>query len=380
MDTERIVGAMEGLQTGLSQYYQYSEVTYSVKTNYLGGILRRVLDAGFRLEVVSRHELALVESLGAQPRQLLFNGPAKLADDLNYCHRHQIELNVDSLEELELAASIGSQENPFRLGIRVAATLNSGATSRFGLDFTDPTTLRQVRRIAAAGNVRIVGLHLHHSSRRDAQSYCDRIDLLQAVAQSLPEASIEYLDIGGGIASIPPPEIAARLPYQIDTHEHLAAVIGRHAAAKLGAHGPRLILEPGIGVLAGSMNYVTSLTAVKPRANGPIAVCDGSMFDVNPLRSAISPPCHLLPSQPGTANLIPIPLYGGTCMEIDLVGTITSTSLPTVGDLVVVTNIGAYSVSLAPEFIIPSAPVYALDSKQLIRNRQFLGNFPGAGE
>ncbi len=67
-------------------------------------------------------------------------------------------------------------------------------------------------------------------------------------------------------------------------------------------------------------------------------------------------------------------------MEIDLVGTITSTSLPTVGDLVVVTNIGAYSVSLAPEFIIPSAPVYALDSKQLIRNRQFLGNFPGAGE
>jgi diaminopimelate decarboxylase len=375
LNADRIIQSMDRLRLELARYYGRSEITYSVKTNYLSGILRRVLAAGYRLEVVSRHEMTLAESLGATPSQLLFNGPVKSADDLRYCYDAGIDVNLDSLQELESAAMIGTAARPFRAGLRVAATLSNGHTSRFGVDCADRETLAQLRRLIDRPEVTIAGLHLHHSSRRDAQSYCDRLDRLCEVAVLLG-ISVEYLDLGGGIASIPPPEIAARLSYPIDSHEKLASVVGRHAWDRLGAAGPRLILEPGIGVLADAMNYVTTVVALKPA----LAVCDGSMFDINPLRSSIHPPCHLIPAGGDAAPEATggIALYGATCMEIDRVGTLTAQ--PRVGDLVVATNVGAYSASLAPEFIIPSAPVYSLESNQLLRCRRTPGQFHGAGQ
>ena len=362
LDTQRVVRAMRGLADGLLRFYADAEVTYSVKSNYLAGILRAVLAAGFRLEVVSRHELALAESLGATPGQLLFNGPGKTREDLAYCQRQGIGLNVDSLDELRLAASLGTT---MRVGLRIAATLQNGSLSRFGLCESDFDEVRQ-------SPVRVVGLHLHHSSRRDAPSYCHRLDQLRAVAEALAIRP-EYYDLGGGIASVPPPEVAAQLPYPIDSPEQWTETVGRHAARVLGPAGPRVILEPGIGVLASCLQYVTSITAVKRRPTGEIAVCDGSLFDVNPLRSTIHPPCVVL-GREGTES---VPLYGGTCMEIDQLGTLAATPAP--GDLAVVGNVGAYSVSLAPQFIVPPAPVYAVDTGELLRARSASGDFAGAG-
>ncbi|MBY0505421.1 MAG: hypothetical protein K2X03_16025 [Bryobacteraceae bacterium] len=362
LDPRYVVDALRGLTAGLMRFYPNVEATYSVKSNYLAGILRAVLAAGFRLEVVSRHELALAGSLGAGSGQLLFNGPGKTREDFAYCQRQGIDVNVDSLDELRLAASLGTR---MRVGLRIAATLHNGSLSRFGLVESDFDEVRQLP-------VSIAGLHLHHSSRRDAQSYCDRLDRLREVAATL-KIEPEYYDLGGGMASVPPPEVAARLPYPIDPPEQWTETLGRHAARVLGAGGPRLILEPGIGVLAGCLQYVTSITAVKRRPTGDIAICDGSLFDVNPLRSAIHPPCVLL-ERTGTGA---VPLYGGTCMEIDQLGALAATPVP--GDLAVVGNVGAYSVSLAPQFIVPPTPVYAVDTGELLRVRPALGEFLGAG-
>jgi diaminopimelate decarboxylase len=356
---------MDVLRQGLCAPYPDGEIVYSVKTNSIPAILAAVLQAGFRLEVVSRRELDLARSVGATPRQILYNGPAKSLEDLLFCYENGVDVNVDSLDELELAASLASAAEPFRLGIRVAATLASGAVSRFGIEADDPATMQAIRRISDRGSIRIVGLHVHHSSRRDAPSYCDRLDLLFDAAQRLGIDPLEYLDLGGGMASVPPPSVAERLRYRVDTPAELAATIGRHALARLGTAGPKVILEPGIGVLAGAMNYVTSIVAVKQRrSHGPIAVCDGSLFDVNPLRSAIPPPCVLVPASvapraPGT-----VPLYGGTCMEIDQLGALDQ--VPRKGDLAVVTNVGAYSVALSPEFITRRAPMYAVDGGEVI--------------
>lgn len=378
LDTRRILAAMDTLRDGLALHYPNSEITYSVKTNYLAYILRQVLAHGYRLEVVSRHELTLAQQNGAPPTQLLFNGPVKSLDDLQYCYANSIPLNVDSLEELQAAATIGTQEKPFPLGLRAAATLKNGNTSRFGIHFEDPAALTPIRQLLTQKTVEVIGLHTHHSSRRDAQSYCDRIDHLASIA-SLLNIQPAYLDIGGGIGSVPPPEIAAQLTYPIDDPKELATTIGQHAQSKWGTQGPRIILEPGIAILANSMNYLTRIASVKTRGSDTIAACDGSLFDVNPLRSSIPPPCHLLPQDPRESGQ-PTRLYGGTCMEIDQIGILPAAQTPHAGDLIAVTNIGAYSACLAPHFIIPMAPIYALDSEQLIRPRATLGQLQGAGQ
>ena len=381
IDVSRIVRAIDGLRQGLAEHYRNCEVTYSVKTNYLSAVLRGVVKAGYRLEVVSRREILHAQLVGAEPSRLLFNGPVKSVADLEFCHQHSMDVNADSVDELEAAASLGSFAKPFRVGIRVAATLHNGSLSRFGVDFDDAASVAAVRRLLSERPIKVAGLHLHHSSRRDAASYCDRIDRLRAVARLLG-ITPEYIDIGGGIGSVPPPAIAARLPYAVDSHEHWASVVGRHAHAVFGDGGPKLIVEPGIGVLAGSMNYVVSIVAVKARAGGAtIAVCDGSMFDVNPLRSAIPPPCVLVQSdesRPSSSE--PVRLYGGTCMEIDQLGVLEGGAVPCRGDLVVVTNVGAYSTCLAPDFIVPRAPIYSLDQRELIRAGEPGEGFRGAGQ
>jgi diaminopimelate decarboxylase len=381
LSVNHVLGSMKTLRDGLAVYYPNSEISYSVKTNYLADILGKVLNQGFRLEVVSRHEMALAQQCGAKPVNLLFNGPVKSPDDLGYCYQHSIDVNLDSADELAIAATIGTLDKPFRLGLRAAATLKNGNVSRFGIHFEDLSALNQIRSLISTKRVEIVGLHTHHSSRRDAQSYCDRLDHLHHVAQLL---GIEpsYLDIGGGVGSNPPPEIAAQLSYPIDDPQQLATMIGKHAFGKFGGDGPRIIMEPGIAVLAQSMNYLTRIVSVKNRGTGQVAVCDGSLFDVNPLRSTIFPPCYLLASQEMSASFTvePTRLYGGTCMEIDQIGVLLAGQAPTPGDLVLVTNVGAYSACLAPHFIIPSPPVYSLDSDRLVRQRAAPGCFTGAGQ
>jgi diaminopimelate decarboxylase len=381
LDVQKILGAMNTLRDGLSIHYPNSEITYSVKTNYLSHILRQVLSHGNRLEVVSRHEMMLAQENGAQPNQLLLNGPVKSLEDLIYCYQHSIDLNLDSVDELQAATTIGTLDKPFRLGLRAAATLKNGNISRFGIDFGDSDAVSQIRKLIQNPCIDVIGLHTHHSSRRDAQSYCDRIDHLSKIAKLL-EIKPEYLDIGGGVGSTPPPEIAAQLTYPIDDPKQLATIIGKHAFEKWGSQGPRIILEPGIAVLAESMNYLTRIVSVKNRGTGQIAVCDGSLFDVNPLRSTVHPPCHLLtahddPSEPSSESTR---LYGGTCMEIDQIGTLPAGRTPRPGDLVHVSNVGAYSACLAPQFIIPPAPIYSVDLNKIIRQRPTLGNFIGAGK
>ena len=378
LDTQQILRAMKTLRDGLAISYPNSEITYSVKTNYLSHILKQVLANGYRLEVVSRHELALAQQCGALHENLLFNGPVKSSEDLNYCYQHSIALNLDSVDELEAASTIGTMTKPFRVGLRAAATLKNGNVSRFGIHFEDPSALSHIRRLLKNKAIGVIGLHTHHSSRRDAQSYCDRLDHLSQIADLL-DIKPTYLDLGGGIGSTPPPEIASQLSYPIDKPQQLAETIGKHAFEKWGSQGPRIVLEPGIAILAESMNYLTRIVSVKARGAGQIAVCDGSLFDVNPLRSGIHPPCHLL-TEADDASSEPIRLYGGTCMEIDQIGALLPGALPRPGDLVNVTNVGAYTACLAPQFIIPPAPIYAVDSKQIIRQRPVLGSFIGAGQ
>ncbi len=383
LDTGRILSTMNRLRDGFRAGYPASEITYSVKTNYLTAILRAVLAAGYRLEVVSRHELELALRAGATPDRLLFNGPVKSRDDLQLCHAGNIDVHVDSLDELAAAAAIGTADRPFRLGLRIAARMANHSTSRFGIDCDNPDCVEAVRQLLSQNRVQVAGLHMHHSSQRNASSYCERIDRLLEVAGWL-HIQPEYVDIGGGVGSEPPAEIAAKLAYPLDSHQSFAKTVGTHARRKLAATGTRLILEPGIGVLANSMNYVTTVVSTKTTGAERIAICDGSMFDVNPLRSTISPPCHLLKRDPAdstdNSSGKPIPLFGGTCMEIDRIGAIETNQTPETGDRVVVTNTGAYACSLSPQFIVPQAPVWSIQSKTVCRQRQISGQFSGAGE
>lgn len=362
-------------------------IGYSVKTNYLRSFVRAAHDAGAMIEVVSAHEYELARSTGIPPEDIVLNGPGKTPDLLERAISASSMVNLDSVEELVLVAAMSERERrEITIGLRITATLSNGKPSRFGIHLDDEDAVSRLRKTVRDSRVHVAGLHVHHSSERSAQSFADRVGLLARAASVLalgPEA-LRWIDVGGGFASHPPEEIRRALGYPIDGPEAYGEAIARAVREQFGTTNATLILEPGIGVLADTMSYVSQITAVKRVGGRLMLISNGSMFEVNPLRSRIPPPCYLVPrASPESRESYSVPVkatvYGSTCMEIDQLGEVEAPFEPLPGDLIVTTNVGAYSLSLSPDFIYAQAPVICADTGAVLRPRRELGDFSGAG-
>jgi diaminopimelate decarboxylase len=193
--------------------------------------------------------------------------------------------------------------------------------------------------------------------------------------------NVKTLDIGGGFASDPPEEVRARLSYPIDPIPQCvdAAVEELNAAFPDPGSRPDLLIEPGLGVLADTMEYFCRVVAIKPLDDRWAIITDGSMFEIDPFRGAIGPPTAPISSESTGVHTGRGTLYGSTCMEIDQLGDVADVSGIQVGDYVRTANVGAYAVSLAPEFIFRRAPVICVDTGRVVRERQESGHFTGSG-
>lgn len=381
--TETLMANMTRLENAVRAEYSHTRLAYSVKSNYLPHFVRTACAAGFLIEVVSSHELALIRAIGIPDDQVVLNGPVKSDDLLSQALRRGIPCNVDSVEELRRIAQLGAElGQPLRVGLRVAATLASGEVSRFGIDLSETEARAAVKNVLNRG-AQIVGLHVHHSSNRSAGSYGERVRVLARAADLLEirRTDLEFVNVGGGFASDAPPGVAAQLPYELSTPGEYGSSLGEAMRAEFGDNGPLLILEPGIGIQADTMAYVSRIVSVKKAGGQVLVVTDGSMWETSPLRNPARPPITLIP---GTAERRPqcgvfsATVFGSTCMEIDVLGTVELDSLPAAGDLLITTNVGGYSLVLAPDFIYTQAPVLSVPDMSVLRTRQKAGAFATA--
>jgi len=367
---DHVAAEFNRLRDAVTARYPRVALGYSVKTNYLPLLIRRVHAEGHLVEVVSRHELDYVRGLGIPDADIILNGPGKRPVDLRDALAAGVRVNLDSLEELravrDLADATGVAQ---QVGLRVSPHLSADRRSRFGILL--PESLATVREICGDGAVRITGLHVHFSTDRSADSYAHRVRLLTRTALELG-ITPDYLDIGGGLASALHPGIRAQLDYDVSSFEEYGAAIGSAMTQEWGVDGPLLVLEPGTATLSASLSYVTSV--VSARSDG-VAVIDGSMFDVNPLRSRVTPPLRVVPHSGGDPAPGRSGVFGGTCMEIDTLGVVPEVAM--VGDLVVIDNVGAYTLVLSPEFILPRARIVDADSGVIIRGDSPLGQLGG---
>lgn len=367
VDSEHVVDELNRLRDEFRAVYPRTEIAYSVKTNYLPPLIRGANAAGHMIEVVSRHEWEYVRRLGVPDTNVMFNGPVKNRSDISDALAAGVRLNVDSLDELDLVEGLARERGDrIDVGLRVSPELPDGRQSRFGMVRAE--MVPRVRHLVDRGLISVRGLHLHFSMDRSAESYASRVEVLSDVATDLGVRP-DYIDIGGGLASVLPPSVKRQLGYDVSTFVEYARSAGDAMIRRWGEDGPALVLEPGTATLSGGMFYVCSVVSTRPPN---IVVTDGTMFETNPLRSRVSPPIRALGGRVGEGGAT---VYGATCMEIDVLGSVT----PDVGegDFLVIENVGAYSVVLSPEFIVPRAGVVDLASQELVRPPQTVGTLGG---
>ena len=381
-------------------------VAFSYKTNYLPAICAILRDEGAWAEVVSGLEYRLARRLGTAPGEIVFNGPWKTRDELETALAEGACVVLDGFDELAAVKSVAGSLNldpdrPARLGLRLAFDNDGGGPhddtprdggkeaqeapryvdarntsglktdwSRFG--FAPDDAARVLEQIAGNPGLSLHMLHSHCGTNLgDPDIYARAAGRLtqlaaQAAALGLTPA---LLDLGGGF------------PCGVDMAPYATAITDSlRSLALTFPTPPALVLEPGRALVDPAMQLVCTVVAVKHTpGRGRAIILDGG-------RNLLSPACRHTPRplsaigtddssqtvQPPPSSHSPAVVFGPLCMPEDMLN--DSALLPPLapGDVVLVHEAGAYTVTQSMPFIRPGAGVVLLgpDGPVLIRREE----------
>lgn len=358
-------------------------LAYSYKTNYVPYICKIIKDSGGFAEVVSRLEYELALKVGQKPSKIIFNGPVKTYNDIAFALKNKSIINLDSQMEIEYVKRYAS-EHPMqkvKIGIRININFadkivqshihENYSIGRFGFDPEDVPSV--IKSLSSIRNISINSLH-GHSSSIDRSAICYEIitKTLCNIAERFFPDSIEYINIGGGIFGIIPPEMNwKRIPSFDDYAKAVYRILKNYDFVKV--RKPFLVLEPGVAMAANALSFGTKVVSKKIIRGHRFITVDGSAFFVKPTFHKINQPYKIISCRPSTKKET-YNVVGSTCMEKDyLLNNITDSAVEP-GDYIMINNVGAYTVVLTPPFINP-APSILLKKQngfKVIRKRQSL--------
>lgn len=335
---------------------------WSYKTNYLGAVCNTLHQEGYWAEVVSAFEYEKARALGVPGRRIVFNGPYKPRAALKQAAEEGARIHLDSLDELytleEVARELGKT-------VPVAIRLNfdtgySDPWSRFGFNVETGQALDCARRIGASPNLRLAGLHTHIGTFvTDPRAYAAAVHILAAFMDTVEAQTgtvIEYLDIGGGFASMNalqgvylPPEQLVPAPEQYAEAICDALMACTREREARGLPRPALILETGRAVVDDAVSLVASVVANKRLPDGR----RGTVLDagVNLLFTAFWYNHEVRPVRRPNGIAEETVLYGPMCMNIDVMRQSIQMPPLIVGDLLVFNPVGAYNNTQWLQFI-----------------------------
>ena len=343
------------LLNAFKRLWANTTIAYSYKTNYNRAICQTLHKAGAKAEVVSMFEYQYAKSNRIADEDIVFNGLIKHPDTSALIALKGGIVNVDNLRELEeLEEYAKRHEVRLNIGLRLDPCFNDTVDSRFGIRVGSDDYRKAKNLLMASEHLICVGVHSHYK-RRSLEDYKARVEGLIEASKELH--ATDFIDIGSGVFSEMPEGFGDRFGDR-PTFEQYAEV----ACNTLKEHGvsksTKLILEFGLPIVANAVSYVTHVADIKTDKNVNRVQTYCSKFLV------ISPalfgnlPVIVYGNSDSTAPAEDYALVGFTCVEEDLLAKYHGRI--DIGDIIVFGNVGAYTQSFAPNFILPEPPTYAV--------------------
>ncbi|NOT83799.1 MAG: decarboxylase [Methylococcaceae bacterium] len=357
--------------------YANSQIAYSYKTNYTPRLCRLVQDMGGYAEVVSGMEYGLALKIGVPATRIIFNGPYKQATDFEQALLDGAIINLDAAYEVIWLKALAARfpQQTFPIGIRCNFTIATQQRSRFGFDIESADFQHILQSLRDIPNCRVIGLHCHFlAPERSAEAYSVIAKRMVALAiTEFSEQPLEFIDLGGGFFSRMGLDLQQQFPHPIPSFvEYGQALAGIFAAAFPGQQGPELILEPGLALVADSMQFVAKTIDIKQVGERNIALVAGSHYDIKPTLSPRNLPMSVVSNADGQGATQPVDIVGTTCMEGDCLYSGYVGELKA-NDYVIFDNVGAYTNVLRPPFITPAPPILSLAASgtcEVVRRRE----------
>lgn len=360
LDTKKFRENYNELTSVFKSYYSKFNIAYSYKTNYIPALCKLVYQLGGYAEIVSDLELAVALKCGVDYSHIIWNGPIKNADVSENFLLHGGTINLDNFQELEnIKATAEKYKNTIlNIGIRCNYDVNDGIVSRFGIDTESKEFNDICQCICETPNLHLTTIHCHFA-KRNPQFWQLRVDGILKVYDLISQKYglvPDHIDIGGGIYGHMPNSLCQQLGVDMYIYDDYAKIAAKKFAEKYKASDkiPELLLEPGTALSSDCMKAVFRVDNIKIIREKTIATVLGSQKNIS--MSEINPPIYIVPGGGKRKKYTDLDFAGYTCIESDFLYRHYDGELA-IGDFLVISNCGSYSLVMKPPFILPNFPV-----------------------
>ena len=374
LDSKKFSNNFFELSKEFRKIYPNFNIAYSYKTNYTPKLCKIVNDNGGYAEVVSEMELEIALRIGVKATKIIWNGPIKNQDKIKQLLLMGGTVNIDSVFEIETIKKIAHQNPNHRLnlGIRCNFDVGDGVISRFGFDINSIEFEQALDFIKNIENVHLINLQCHFA-KRNVEYWPARAKGMATLGLQVKERLgyiPDRIDIGGGLFGHMDDALKAQFSTTIPTYEDYA----KAAASVFAEHFPNLetelLIEPGSALVGDCMKFVGRIETIKTVRNKTFATMLGSQKNIS--MGGVNPPIFVIKSGTERKYYEDVDIVGYTCIEGDVLYHNYEGDL-SVGDYVVFSNCGSYSLVMKPPFILPNFPVIDISGNkvELIKRQEY---------
>ena len=368
LESESFEQNYKELTAAFQAYYPKFNIAYSYKTNYTPRLVQIVDRLGGYAEVVSDMEMEIALRSGVSPSHIIWNGPVKNAKKVKELLLTGGTVNIDSEYEIDNICEIAlaNPDHVLNIGVRVNYDVGDGVLSRFGFDVDGDDFERALMFIASRPNLRLINLQAHFA-KRSPEFWTARAEGMLRTYDKVVERyglKPERLDIGGGIYGKMPASLRSQLGIGEISYDDYASKVAKAFADHFKANpdAPYLFIEPGSAVAGDCMRFVSRIETIKTVRGKAIATVIGSQKNIS--MNGINPPMEIVHGGGEQKTVKNCDIVGFTCIEGDVLQKNYTGELG-IGDYIVISNCGSYSLVMKPPFILPNFPVLDINGDKV---------------
>ncbi len=360
LESDKFESNYKELMTAFKAYYPKFNIAYSYKTNYTPKIVQIVNHLGGYAEVVSDMEMEIALKSGVSANHIIWNGPIKNELKVKELLLAGGTVNVDSVYEIDNIRNLAESypDYIFNIGVRCNYDVGDGVLSRFGLDVDGSDFNDVLEFIVSMHNVKLINLQAHFAKRAPEYWTARAEGMINIYDKVLAKYGIkpERLDIGGGIYGKMPDSLREQLKIGNITYDDYASRAAGIFAKRFknDQDAPWLFIEPGSAVAGDCMKFVSKIETIKEIRGKTIATVLGSQKNIS--MSGINPPMEIIDGGGDRQKVNNADIVGFTCIEGDVLQRNYTGNLG-IGDYIVISNCGSYSLVMKPPFILPNFAV-----------------------
>ncbi len=358
LDSKQFEQNFKDLKNAFSSIYKNFNIAYSYKTNYTPKLCKIINQLGGYAEVVSEMEMEIALRVGVQPKNIIWNGPIKCEGKLKELLLLGGTVNIDSVFEIETVQKI-AKENPnikLNLGIRCNFDVGDGVISRFGFDVESEEFEKALDFVKETDNIHLINIQCHFA-KRNVEYWPARAKGMASLALKVQD-KIGYLpdriDIGGGLYGHMDDALKCQFKNVIPEYCDYAQAAATIFKEYFPDAKPELLIEPGSALVGDCMKFVGVVETIKTVRGKTFATMLGSQKNIS--MTGVNPPMDIIKVNKERKTYQDLDVVGYTCIEGDVLYHGYNGDLA-VGDYIVFSNCGSYSLVMKPPFILPNFPV-----------------------